>query len=176
MKKVWKLNFCRSKIKLTLTIQFWDRKMNNVETDSKKFNFLSLHYQNTFISLHYIIPSFSDIWTDFLTRKLKCPMHIIWETTFLPNQENSVMCPGKGWLSCLLLYSTLALTNRVVYDSARSIRKWPGFNIQQVKGKGFVLISPCLFFIPCYVRKMNNAHQSILSSMSWSLAKLIREK
>ena len=152
MKKVWKLNFCRSKIKLTLTIQFWDRKMNNVETDSKKFNFLSLHYQNTFISLHYIIPSFSDIWTDFLTRKLKA-QSLSYEKQPLCQIRKTLiwskfhLCPGKGWLSCLLLYSTLALTNRVVYDSARSIRKWPGFNIQQVKGKGFVQISPCLFFI-----------------------------
>lgn len=133
------------------------------------------------LKIYYIIPSFSDIWTDFLTRKLKA-QSLSYEKQPLCQIRKTLLwskfhlCPGKGWLSCLLLYSTLALTNRVVYDSARSIRKWPGFNIQQVKGKGFVLISPCLFFIPCYVRKMNNAHQSILSSMSWSLAKLIREK
>ena len=133
------------------------------------------------LKIYYIIPSFSDIWTDFLTRKLKA-QSLSYEKQPLCQMRKTLLwskfhlCPGKGWLSCLLLYSRLALTNRVVYDSARSIRKWPGFNIQQVKGKGFVLISPCLFFIPCYVRKMNNAHQSILSSMSWSLAKLIREK
>jgi len=89
---------------------------------------------------YYIIPSFSDIWTDFLTRKLKaqslsyekqpsCQIRktLLWSKFHL--------CPGRGWLSCLLLYSTLALTNRVVYDSARSIRKWPGFNFNRWKEK-----------------------------------------